>query len=123
MLCCSQLSCESALTCVLALGVTQEVTTTAQEADGALSAVTEVPDATLGAGAASFPQENSGEDTQMLTAPSATEVVVAAGASSTMTSVGAEGRAVPQGLTATRDGTPETSVSAWALQSQHNILI
>ncbi|XP_039923374.1 armadillo-like helical domain-containing protein 4 isoform X1 [Hirundo rustica] len=71
-------------------GVTQEVTTAAQEADAALSAVTEVPGATQGAGAASFPQENSGEDTQMLTAPSATEVLVAAGASSTVSPVAAE---------------------------------
>ncbi|NXU69009.1 ARMD4 protein, partial [Horornis vulcanius] len=71
-------------------GVTQEVTTAAQEADAALSAVTEVPGATQGAGAASFPQENSGEDTQMLTAPSATEVLVATGASSTVSPVDAE---------------------------------
>ncbi|NXU12267.1 ARMD4 protein, partial [Pardalotus punctatus] len=65
-------------------GVTQEVTTAAQEADAALSVVTEVPGATQGTGAASFPQENSGEDTQMLTAPSGTEMLVAAGASSTV---------------------------------------
>ncbi|NXY58352.1 ARMD4 protein, partial [Callaeas wilsoni] len=71
-------------------GVTQEVTTAAQEADAALSAVTEVPGATQGTGAASFPQENSGEDTQMLTAPSATETLVATGASSTVNAVDAE---------------------------------
>ncbi|XP_010086454.1 PREDICTED: uncharacterized protein C14orf37 homolog [Pterocles gutturalis] len=63
-------------------GVTQEVLTVAEEADAALSAVTLVPAATQGAGAASFPQENSGEDTQMPTAPSATQMLVAAGASS-----------------------------------------
>lgn len=99
--CCSQLSCESVLTRVLAVGVTQEVTTAAQEAD---AAVTEVPGATQGAGAASFPQENSGEDTQMLTAPGATEVLVAAGASSTVNPGGAEGRILLQGLISTQDG-------------------
>ncbi|NWZ73986.1 ARMD4 protein, partial [Acrocephalus arundinaceus] len=82
-------------------GVPQEVTTAAQEADAALSAVTEVPGATQGAEAASFPQENSGEDTQMLTAPSATEVLVATGASSTVNPVGAEGRVLLQGLIST----------------------
>ncbi|KAL2304076.1 hypothetical protein Nmel_009367, partial [Mimus melanotis] len=71
-------------------GVTQEVTTAAQEADAAVPAVVEVPGATQGAGAASFPQENSGEDTQVLTAPSATEVLVAAGASSSVSPVDAE---------------------------------
>lgn len=98
VLCCCQLSCAFVLTCVLAVGVTQ-VTTAAQEAGAALSAVAEVPGATQGAGAASFPQENSGEDTQMLTAPSATEVLVAAGASSTVNPVDAEGRILLQGLT------------------------
>ncbi|XP_063255679.1 armadillo-like helical domain-containing protein 4 isoform X3 [Prinia subflava] len=71
-------------------GVTQEVPTAAQEADAALSAVAEVPGATQGAGAASFPQENSGEDTQMLTAPSGPEVLVATGAPSTVSPVDAE---------------------------------
>ncbi|NXR20218.1 ARMD4 protein, partial [Cinclus mexicanus] len=71
-------------------GVTQEVTTAAQEADAALPAVAEVPGATQGAGAASFPQENSGEDTQVLMTPSVTEVLVAAGASSTVSPVDAE---------------------------------
>ncbi|RLV98295.1 hypothetical protein DV515_00010899, partial [Chloebia gouldiae] len=71
-------------------GATEEVTTAAQEADAALAAVTEVPGATQGAGAASFPQENSGEDTQMLTAPGATEVLLAPGASSTGSPVDAE---------------------------------
>lgn len=104
MLCCCQLSCESALTRVLAVGVTQEVTTAAQEADAAVTAVTEMPGATQGAGAASFPQENSGEDTQVLTAPSATEVLVAAGASSTVNPVDAQGRVLLQGLISTQDG-------------------
>ncbi|XP_030339003.1 armadillo-like helical domain-containing protein 4 isoform X2 [Strigops habroptila] len=63
-------------------GVTQEVTTVVQEADAALLVVTPVPGATHGAGAASFPQENSGEDTQMMTVPSATQMLVAAGTSS-----------------------------------------
>lgn len=99
VLCCCQLSCEFVLTSVLAVGVTQEVTTAAQEAGAALSAVAEVPGATQGTGAASFPQENSGEDTQMLMAPSATEVLVAAGASSTVNPVDAEGRILLQGLT------------------------
>ncbi|NXV91787.1 ARMD4 protein, partial [Calonectris borealis] len=63
-------------------GVAQEVTTVAQEADAALSVVTLVPGATQGTGAASLPQENSGEDTQMPTAPSATQMLVATGTSS-----------------------------------------
>ncbi|KAM6205040.1 armadillo-like helical domain-containing protein 4 isoform 3-T3 [Sarcoramphus papa] len=63
-------------------GVTQEVTTVAQEADAALSVVTLAPGATQGTGAASLPQENSGEDTQMPTAPSATQMLVATGTSS-----------------------------------------
>ncbi|NXP82188.1 ARMD4 protein, partial [Ramphastos sulfuratus] len=63
-------------------GVTQEVTTVAQEADAALSVVMLDPGATQGTGVASLPQENSGEDTQMPTAPSATEMLVAAGTSS-----------------------------------------
>ncbi|XP_010018488.1 PREDICTED: uncharacterized protein C14orf37 homolog, partial [Nestor notabilis] len=63
-------------------GVTQEVTTVVQEADASLLVVTLVPGATQGAGTASFPQENSGEDTQMVTAPSATQMLVAAGTSS-----------------------------------------
>ncbi|KAK4822543.1 hypothetical protein QYF61_015549, partial [Mycteria americana] len=63
-------------------GVTQEVTTVAQEADAALSVVTLVPGATQGTGAASLLQENSGEDTQMPTAPSATQMLVATGTSS-----------------------------------------
>ncbi|NXC35240.1 ARMD4 protein, partial [Campylorhamphus procurvoides] len=71
-------------------GVTQEVTTIAEEADAALSAVAVVPGATQGTGGASFPQENSGEDTQVLTAPSATEVLVATGASSTVNALDAE---------------------------------
>lgn len=84
VLCCCQLSCEPALTRVLAVGAAEEVT--------AAAAVPEVPGATQGAGAASFPQENSGEDTQMLTAPSATQVLLATGASSTGSPVDAEGR-------------------------------
>lgn len=100
----AQLSCEPALTRVLAVGVTQEVTTAAQEADAAVPAVAEVPGATQGAGAASFPQENSGEDTQVLTAPSATQVLVTAAASSAASPVDAEGRILPQGLLSTRDG-------------------
>ncbi|KFP92055.1 Uncharacterized protein C14orf37, partial [Apaloderma vittatum] len=63
-------------------GVTQDVTTVAQESDAALSLVTLAPGATEGTGAASLLQENSGEDTQMLTAPSATQMLVATGASS-----------------------------------------
>ncbi|NWI66147.1 ARMD4 protein, partial [Todus mexicanus] len=62
-------------------GVAQEVTTATQEADTAPSVLTLVPGATQGTGAASFPQENSGEDTQMPTAPSATHVLVATGTS------------------------------------------
>ncbi|NXX47923.1 ARMD4 protein, partial [Tricholaema leucomelas] len=62
-------------------GVTQEVTTVAQEADAALSVVIMDPAATQGTGAASLPQENSGEDTQMPTAPGATQMLVAAGTS------------------------------------------
>lgn len=100
----AQLSCEPALTRVLAVGVTQQVTTAAQEADAAVPAVAEVPGATQGAGAASFPQENSGEDTQVLTAPSATQVLVTAAASSAASPVDAEGRILPQGLLSTRDG-------------------
>ncbi|KFP26745.1 Uncharacterized protein C14orf37, partial [Colius striatus] len=63
-------------------GVTQEVTTVAREADAALSVVTLVPGATQGTGATNFHQENSGEDTQMPTAPSATQTLVATGTSS-----------------------------------------
>ncbi|NXV77055.1 ARMD4 protein, partial [Atlantisia rogersi] len=63
-------------------GVTQEVTTLAQEADAALSVVTLVPGATQGTGATSLLQENSGEDTQMLTASSATQMLVETGTSS-----------------------------------------
>ncbi|XP_058663480.1 armadillo-like helical domain-containing protein 4 isoform X2 [Ammospiza caudacuta] len=71
-------------------GAAEEVTAAAQEAAAAVPAVPEVPGATQGAGAASFPQENSGEDTQMLTAPSATQVLLATGASSTGSPVDAE---------------------------------
>ncbi|NWH71267.1 ARMD4 protein, partial [Piaya cayana] len=63
------------------VGVTQEVTTVTQEADAPLSALTLLPGVTQGTGAASFPQENSGEDTQMLTAPSATQMLEATGTS------------------------------------------
>ncbi|KAM6256068.1 armadillo-like helical domain-containing protein 4 isoform 3-T3 [Spheniscus humboldti] len=63
-------------------GVTQEVTTVAQEADVALSVVTLVPGATQGTGAVNLLQENSGEDTQMPTAPSATHMLEATGTSS-----------------------------------------
>ncbi|NXG46788.1 ARMD4 protein, partial [Psilopogon haemacephalus] len=63
-------------------GVTQKVTTVAGEANAAVSVVMLDPGATQGTEAASFPQENSGEDTQMPTAPSATQVLVAAGTSS-----------------------------------------
>ncbi|XP_064009691.1 armadillo-like helical domain-containing protein 4 [Pogoniulus pusillus] len=62
-------------------GVTQEVTTVTQEADAALSVVMMDPGATQGTGVASLPQENSGEDTQMPTAPGATQMLVAAGTS------------------------------------------
>ncbi|NXR08439.1 ARMD4 protein, partial [Semnornis frantzii] len=63
-------------------GVTQEVTTVTWEADAAPSVVMLDPGATQGTGVASLPLENSGEDTQMPTAPSATEMLVAAGTSS-----------------------------------------
>ncbi|NXY16613.1 ARMD4 protein, partial [Atrichornis clamosus] len=82
-------------------GVTQEVTTAAQEAAAALSAVAVVPGATQGAGAASFPQENSGEDTQMLTAPSATEMLVVTGASSVVTPLDVED--LPDGILVTSE--------------------
>lgn len=98
LLFCCQLSCELVLTRVLAVGVTQEVTTVAQEADAALSVVTLVPGATQGAGAASLPQENSGEDTQMLTAPSTTQMLVATGASSMANTPDVEGGVLLQGL-------------------------
>lgn len=77
---------------VLAAGVTQEVTTVAQEADAALSVVMMDPGATQGTGAASLPQENSGEDTQMPTAPGATQMLVAAGTSLMANAPDVEGR-------------------------------
>lgn len=98
LLCCCQLSCELVLTRVLAAGVTQEVTAVAQEADAALSVVTLAPGATQGTGAASLPQENSGEDTQMTTAPGATQVPVATGTSSMANTPDVEGRVPLQGL-------------------------
>ncbi|NXY87726.1 ARMD4 protein, partial [Alcedo cyanopectus] len=99
-------------------GVDQEATTVAQEADAALSVVTVVPAATQGTGAASFPQETSGEDTQMPTAPSATQMVVATGTSSVESTpnvadlpdvlVTSEKAApAPGGLTATQSGQTE----------------
>ncbi|NXX10776.1 ARMD4 protein, partial [Podargus strigoides] len=100
-------------------GVTREVTTVAQEADAALSVVTLMPGATQGTGAASFLQENSGEDTQMPTAPSATQMLVATGASSVADTPDVEGlsgvvlvtseEAVPSpdGLSATQSGQTE----------------
>ncbi|NXT89258.1 ARMD4 protein, partial [Anhinga rufa] len=103
-------------------GVTQEVTRVAQEADAALSAVTLVPAATQGTGAASLPQENSGEDTQMPTAPSATQMLVATGTSSMASTPDVEDLAdvvlvtsdkaapAPGGLSATQsEQTEETS--------------
>lgn len=93
-----QLSCELVLTHVLAVGVTQEVTTVAQEADVALSVVTLVPGATQGTGAVNLLQENSGEDTQMPTAPSATHVLEATGTSSMANAPDVEGRVLLQGL-------------------------
>ena len=86
------------LTTVVAVGVTQEVTTVAQGADAALSVVTLAPGATQGTGAASLPQENSGEDTQMPTAPSATQMLVATGTSSMANTLDVEGRVLLQGL-------------------------
>ena len=86
------------LTRVLAVGATQEVTTVAQEADAALSVVTLVPGATQETGAASFPPENSGEDTQMPTAPSATQMLVATGTSLTVNTPDVEGRVPLQRL-------------------------
>ncbi|CAN0119145.1 unnamed protein product [Bubo scandiacus] len=100
-------------------GVTQEVTTVVQEADAALSVVTLVPGATQGTGPVSLPQENSGEDTQMPTAPSATQMLVAAGASSMASAPDVEDlsdvvlvtseKAVPApgGLSATQSGQTE----------------
>ncbi|NXU51328.1 ARMD4 protein, partial [Turnix velox] len=62
-------------------GVTQEVTTLARETDAALSVVTLAPDATQRTGAANLLQENSGEDTQMTAAASATQMLVTTGSS------------------------------------------
>ncbi|NXW32180.1 ARMD4 protein, partial [Phaetusa simplex] len=100
-------------------GVTQEVTTVAQEADAAPSVVTLAPGATQGTGAASLLQENSGEDTQMTTAPSATQVPVATGTSSMANAPDVEDLAdavlvtsenavpAPGGLAATQSGQTE----------------
>ncbi|XP_063189424.1 armadillo-like helical domain-containing protein 4 isoform X2 [Chroicocephalus ridibundus] len=100
-------------------GVTQEVTAVAQEADAALSVVTLAPDATQGTGAASLLQENSGEDTQMTTAPGATQVPVATGTSSMANTPDVEDLAdvvlvtsenavpAPGGLAATQSGQTE----------------
>ncbi|NWR56571.1 ARMD4 protein, partial [Bucorvus abyssinicus] len=97
-------------------GVTQEVTTVAQETDAALSMVTLVPGATQGTGAASLLQGNSGEDTQMPTAPSATQMLVATGTSSMANTPDVEDvdlvtseNAVPApgGLSATQSGQTE----------------
>ncbi|XP_059675596.1 armadillo-like helical domain-containing protein 4 isoform X1 [Gavia stellata] len=105
-------------------GVTQEVTTVAQEVDAALSVVTRVPGATQGTGAASLPQENSGEDTQMPTAPSATQMLVAAGTSSMENAPDIEDLAdvvlvtsekavqAPGGLSATQSGQTEEPSSS-----------
>lgn len=79
---------------LLTAGLTQEVTTIAQEAAAAaaaLTAVTLLPAPAQGTGAASLPQETSGEDTQMLSAPVATQMLTAAG-TSTVRSPGVEGR-------------------------------
>lgn len=83
---------------VLAAGVTQEVTTVAQEVDAALSVVTLVPGAAQGTGAASLPQEDSGDGTQMPTAPNVTQVLVATGASSTASTPDVEGKVLLEGL-------------------------
>ncbi|NXG90677.1 ARMD4 protein, partial [Stercorarius parasiticus] len=100
-------------------GVTQELTTVAQEADAALSVVTLAPGTTQGTGAASLPQENSGEDTQMTTAPSDTQVLVATGTSSMANTPDVEDLAdvvlvtsenavpAPGGLAATQSGQTE----------------
>ncbi|OXB72190.1 UNVERIFIED_CONTAM: hypothetical protein H355_016592 [Colinus virginianus] len=66
-------------------GFTQEVTTIAQEAAATLTAVTLLPAPAQGTGAASLPQETSGEDTQMLSAPGATQMLTAAGTSTVRT--------------------------------------
>lgn len=89
---CYLLSCKLVLTHVLPVGVTQEVTTVVQEANAALLVATPMPGATQGAGASSFPQENSGEGTQMVTTPRATQTVVAAGTSSAADIPDVEGR-------------------------------
>lgn len=94
MSCC----CEVVLTHVLAAGVTWEVTTAAQELDAALSVVTLVPGATQGTGATSLPQGDSGEDTQMPTAPSATQMLVATGTSSAVNTPEVEGKGLLQVL-------------------------
>lgn len=94
MSCC----CELVLTHVFAAGVTWEVTTAAQELDAALSVVTLVPGASQGTGATSIPQEDSGEDTQMPTAPSATQMLVATGTSSAVNVPEVEGKGLLQGL-------------------------
>uniref|UniRef100_A0A8C0FLX5 Armadillo like helical domain containing 4 n=1 Tax=Bubo bubo TaxID=30461 RepID=A0A8C0FLX5_BUBBB len=107
LLCCCQLSRELALTHVLAVGVTQEVTTVVQEADAALSVVTLVPGATQGTGPVSLPQENSGEDTQMPTAPSATQMLVAADLSDVVLVTSEKAVPAPGGLSATQSGQTE----------------
>lgn len=76
---------------LLAAGLTQDVTTIAQEAAAAVTAVTLLPAPAQGTGAASLPQETSGEDTQMLSAPGATHMLTAAG-TSTVRTPGVEGR-------------------------------
>lgn len=75
---------------LLAAGLTQDVTTIAQEA-AAVTAVTLLPAPAQGTGAVSLPQETSGEDTQMLSAPGATHMLTAAG-TSTVRTPGVEGR-------------------------------
>ncbi|XP_021258771.1 uncharacterized protein C14orf37 homolog isoform X5 [Numida meleagris] len=99
-------------------GLTQEVTTIAQEAAAALTAVTLPPAPAQGTGAASLPQETSGEDTQVLSAPGATQMLTAAG-TSTVKTPGVEDltdmvlvtgeKAVPSpgGLLATQSGQTE----------------
>ncbi|NXP06597.1 ARMD4 protein, partial [Thinocorus orbignyianus] len=100
-------------------GAAQEVTAVVQEADAALSVVTLTPGATQGTGAASLLQENSGEDTQMTTVPSATHELVATGTSSVANTPGGEDLtdvvlvtsekvvSAPGGLSATQPGWTE----------------
>lgn len=116
------LSCELVLMLLLAAGLTQEVTTIAQEsASAALTAVTLLLAPAQGTGAASLPQETSGEDTQMLSAPGATQMLTAAGTSTVRTS-GVEGRVQTlQVLSHKGTVVHNTNFGACTLKSSHSI--